>query len=227
MRRNFLTIQCTSQATPRTGSPALQASRGALHEALRHAFPMKLALYGGTFDPIHHGHLILAREAMETLGLDRVVFIPAAQSPHKLLRAPAPPRVRLEMVLAAIADEPRFACDDAEVEHPGPSFTIDTVERYVAAQPGAELYYLIGHDNVRELYTWRRIEALRRLVRFVVFDRDGYDAAHEFLNVTRQVDISATDVRARVARGASIRYLVPESVRAIVAREKLYQPPAP
>lgn len=184
---------------------------------------MKLALYGGTFDPIHHGHLILAREAMERLGLDRVIFIPAAQSPHKLHREPAPPRVRLEMVLAAIEGEPGFTCDDAEVERPGPSFSIDTVERYTALHPGAELHYFIGHDNVRELHTWRRIDDLRRLVRFVVFDRDGCDAAHDFLHVTRQVDISATDVRARVARGDSIRYLVPEPVRAIIARDHLYQ----
>jgi nicotinate-nucleotide adenylyltransferase len=188
---------------------------------------MKLALYGGTFDPIHHGHLILAREAMETLGLDRVVFIPAAQSPHKLHREPALPRVRLEMVQAAIAGEPRFGCDDAEVERPGPSFTIDTVERYAAAQPAAELYYFIGHDNVRELRTWRRITELRQLARFVVFDRAGCDLQHDFLHITRQVDISATEVRARVARGESIRYLVPGSVRTIIDREKLYQGDTP
>ena len=184
---------------------------------------MKLALYGGTFDPIHHGHLVLAREALERLGLDRVVFIPAAQSPHKLHREPAPPRVRLEMVQAAIVGEPHFACDAAEIGRPGPSFTIDTVERYATAHPGAELYYFIGHDNVRELHTWRRIDELRQLARFVVFDRAGCDINHDFLHITRQVDISATEVRARVARGESIRYLVPEAVRAIIAREPLYQ----
>jgi nicotinate-nucleotide adenylyltransferase len=184
---------------------------------------MKLALYGGTFDPIHHGHLILAREALETLGLERVVFIPAAQSPHKLHREPAPPRVRLEMVRAAIAGEPRFSCDEAEVERPGPSFTIDTVERYAATHPGAELHCFIGHDNVRELHTWRRIAELRARVRFVVFERAGCEVRHDFAHVTRQIDISATEVRARVARGESIRYLVPEPVRAIIERDKLYQ----
>lgn len=206
-------------------SPGLQDVAGGVPDAALQpaAAPMKLALYGGTFDPIHCGHLILAREAMETLGLDRVVFVPAAQSPHKLHREPAPPRIRLEMVQAAIADEPGFACDDAEIERPGPSFTIDTVERTVAQHPDAELFYFIGHDNVRELNTWRRIGDLRRLVRFVVFDRDGCDLAHDFLHVTRQIDISATEVRARVARGASIRYLVPESVRAIIVRHQLYQ----
>ena len=188
---------------------------------------MKIALYGGTFDPIHHGHLILAREALERLALDRVIFIPAAQSPHKLHTQPAPPRVRLEMVRAALAGEPRFACDDAEVERPGPSFTIETVERYTARHPGAEIYYFIGHDNVRELHTWRRIAELRQLVRFVVFERDGCDHTHEFAHITRQIDISATELRTRVASGVSIRYLVPETVRAIIDREKLYQGTAP
>lgn len=195
--------------------------------AFRRPHPMKLALYGGTFDPIHHGHLLLAREAMEQLALDRVIFVPAARSPHKLHRTPTDPRVRLEMVQAAIAEEPRFLCDDSEVGRPGPSFTIDTVERHTALHPDAELFYFIGHDNVRELHTWRRIDDLRRLVRFVVFDRAGSDVQHDFLHVTRQVDISATEVRARVACGSSIRYLLPESVRAIIVRDQLYQGPLP
>ena len=101
---------------------------------------MKIALYGGTFDPIHHGHLILAREAIGQLGLARVVFIPAAQSPHKLARMPAPAEARLEMVRAAVADEAGFEVDDAEIRRPGPSFTIDTVEAWLAREPGAELF---------------------------------------------------------------------------------------
>ena len=184
---------------------------------------MKLAFFGGTFDPIHHGHLILARTALEELRLDRVIFIPAALSPHKMASQPAPARVRLEMVRAAIGGERDFECDDSEVDLPGPSFTIDTVERFAARHAGAELYYFIGHDNVRELHTWRRIGELRRLVQFVVFDRAGCGVVHEFPCVSRQVDISATEVRTRVARGASIRYLVPEPVRAIIERAQLYQ----
>ena len=184
---------------------------------------MKLAFFGGTFDPIHHGHLILARTALEQLGLDRVVFIPAALSPHKLASQPAPAQVRLEMVRAAVAGERAFECDGSEVERPGPSFTIDTVERFAARHRGAELYYFIGQDNVRELHTWRRIGELRRLVQFVVFDRAGCEVTHDFPRVTRQVDISATEVRTRVARGASIRYLVPEPVREIIERAQLYQ----
>src|SRR3954468_6510558 len=117
---------------------------------------MRTALYGGSFDPIHHGHLILAREALEQLQLDRVVFIPAAQSPFKLDRVPAPPKLRLEMVRAAIAEESRFECDDSEVHREGPSFTVDTLEAWRARTPGDELYYFIGQDNVRDLPRWRR-----------------------------------------------------------------------
>lgn len=188
---------------------------------------MRLALYGGTFDPVHHGHLILARDALEELKLDRVIFIPARLSPHKLASSPAPSDARREMLAAAIAGETAFTLDDSELERTGPSFTIDTVERIRAAQPEATLFYLIGADNLRELHTWRRIEDLRRLVEFVVFGRNGKEeeGADRFRTLTRRVDISATEVRQRVARGESIRYLVPEPVRSLIAAHHLYQNP--
>lgn len=186
---------------------------------------MRLALYGGTFDPVHHGHLLLARDALEQLELDRVVFIPANLSPHKLATSPAPAAVRLEMLRAAIADEPGFELDDSELEFSGPSFTIDTVERVRTRHPEAKIYYLIGADNVRELHTWRRYEDLVRLVEFVVFGRgDKVDAGGvPFHTLSRRIDISATEIRRRVARGASIRYLVPEPVRSIITAHQLYQ----
>lgn len=184
---------------------------------------VNIALFGGTFDPIHHGHLILAREALEQLALDRVVFIPAARSPHKLTHPPSPAEIRLEMVRAAVVDEPHFEVDEEETQRAGPSFTIDTVESWRARVPGAALFYFIGHDNVRELPTWRRYAELRTLVQFVVFGRGENSVPHDFPTIARRVDISATDIRARVARGASIRYLVPESVRAIIAARGLYQ----
>lgn len=190
---------------------------------------MRLALYGGTFDPVHHGHLLLARDALEELQLDRVVFIPANLSPHKLATSPAPAALRREMLAAAIADEPGFALDDSELQLSGPSFTIDTVERVRAAYPDAAIFYLIGEDNVRDLPTWRRSEDLRRLVEFVVFGRG--DAAGQatglFRTLNRRIDISATEIRRRVARGASIRYLVPEPVRSIITAHQLYQDPTP
>jgi nicotinate-nucleotide adenylyltransferase len=184
---------------------------------------MRTALYGGSFDPIHHGHLILAREALEQLRLDRVVFIPAAQSPFKLESKPAPPAIRLQMVRAAIADEPRFDCDDSEVHRSGPSFTVDTLEEWRARHPGEELFYFIGQDNVRDLSKWRRSVDLLKLAQFVVFERSADAPVHDFPAVRRRVDISATEVRKRVAEGRSIRYLVPESVRAIIAAHHLYQ----
>lgn len=184
---------------------------------------MKLALYGGTFDPIHHGHLILAREAREQLGLDRVVFVPAALSPHKLASNPSPAGVRVEMLRAAIAEEPGFELDEREAARPGPSYAIETIEAWRACEPAAEIFYLIGHDNVAELPTWRRYDDLLRLAQFVVFGRADGGAAHPFPVIERRVDISATHLRRRVARGLSVRYLVPESVRAIVAARGLYQ----
>jgi nicotinate-nucleotide adenylyltransferase len=188
---------------------------------------MRLALYGGTFDPVHHGHLILARDALEQLSLDRVIFIPAAVSPHKLASTPAPDAVRCAMLAAALADEPGFVIDDSELHLTGPSFSIDTVERIHAQHPDAQLHYLIGADNLRELHTWRRIEDLRRLVEFVVFGRGDHTHPNlgAFRTLPRRIDISATEIRRRVARGESIRYLVPEPVRSLIAAHHLYQDP--
>ena len=187
----------------------------------------RLALYGGTFDPVHHGHLILARDAMELLNLDRVIFVPAALSPHKLDTRPVAASLRHEMLCAAVQDEPSFIVDDQEIHREGPSFTIDTVEQVHARHPDAELHYLIGHDNVPELHTWRRIDDLRALVQFVVFGRGENDGSHSFPTLSRRVDISATEIRTRVASGRSIRYLVPEPVRQLIEKHHLYQESSP
>lgn len=188
---------------------------------------MRLALYGGTFDPIHHGHLILAREALEELKLDRVIFIPAGLSPHKLATRPASATLRRDMVAAALEGEPGFVLDDSEIHRTGPSFAIETVEHIRSLHPDAELIYLIGADNVRELHTWRRIDDLRKHVEFVVLGRgaDAETGSGGFRTLSRRVDISATEIRRRVACGDSIRYLVPESVRSLIAAHHLYQDP--
>jgi len=185
--------------------------------------PLKLALYGGTFDPIHHGHLIMAREAVEQLGLDRVVFVPAAQSPFKPTQIAAPAEIRIEMVRTAIAGEQIFELDDSEIRRGGVSYTIDTVEAAAARWPGAELWWLIGEDHLPKLPAWHRYEDLVKLVRFAVFARAGNGSnSHGFPRVTRQVDISATEIRTRIARGDSIRYLVPETVRTLIEKHRLY-----
>lgn len=188
---------------------------------------MKIGLYGGTFDPIHHGHLILAREAAEQLGLEKIIFIPNVLSPHKLARTPAPVATRYAMVVAAVHGEPLFAADDFELQHAPPSYTIDTVLEMRRRFPSAELYYLIGEDNVKDLGTWRRIDELEKLVRFVVLRRGPRPADHTHLSVTRSVDISASEVRSRVAKGASIRYLVPEPVMEIIESNNLYKETSP
>jgi nicotinate-nucleotide adenylyltransferase len=184
---------------------------------------MRIALFGGTFDPIHHGHLILARDAIEQLTLDRVIFIPAALSPHKPSLVPAPSVSRRAMIMAAIEGEPHFTMDECELHRFGPSYTIDTVELMHSRFASAELFYLIGHDNSAKLDTWHRIDDLRRLVQFVILDRDANADAPAGPRIVRRIDISATDIRQRVKRGLSIRYLVPDAVRHIIARDHLYQ----
>jgi nicotinate-nucleotide adenylyltransferase len=194
----------------------------------------RVGLYGGTFDPVHHGHLILARDAVESLGLSRLIFIPASISPHKLSRQPgASGAARLAMLTAAVEGEARFEVDDCELRRVGPSYTFDTIEQLRARlPPGSEFFYLIGEDNVAALHTWHRIGELRELVTFVVFERGqrlpagaGARPLQEgsFPALTRRVDISATEIRKRVASGQSIRYLLPEKVLAIIAADTLYR----
>jgi nicotinate-nucleotide adenylyltransferase len=188
---------------------------------------MRIGIYGGTFDPIHLGHLILARDAIEYLELNRLIFIPNTISPHKQHRASAPPEIRREMVAAAIAHELCFAMDDSEVARGGTSYTIDTVLQMKERFADADLFCLIGEDNVPELHTWRRIDELQRLVQFVVLNRTEEKTPHPFVTLQRRIDISATEIRSRVARGESIRYLVPDKVLKIIEREKLYKETTP
>ena len=184
----------------------------------------KIGIYGGTFDPVHHAHLILAREAREQLGLERILFVPAAVSPFK-----EPPfasgKARLSMLRAAIDGESGFVIEECELDRPPPSFAIDTVEaiRKREGEGEAEFYYLVGQDNVDMLTKWRRFEDLEKLVRFVILDRTGLAGTHSYLAVRRKIDISATEIRNRVASRRSIRYLLPEKVEEIIRREKLYR----
>lgn len=185
----------------------------------------KIGIYGGTFDPIHHGHLIMAREAMETLELDSVIFVPAATSPHKLDRQAASAELRLEMLRAAIESEPKFSTDDRELRRGPPSFAIDTIEEVARREGSAKMFYFIGEDNVPTLRTWHRFAELEKLAEFVVLYRSGLETEHAFKIIQRKIDISATEIRNRVASGRSIRYLVPDAVDRIIQREKLYRKP--
>ncbi len=183
----------------------------------------KIGIFGGSFDPIHHGHLILAREALETLALERVLFIPAAQSPHKPGSAPASAVARWEMLEAGIAGENRFAASRMELDRPAPSYSVDTMEGLSARNPNTDFFFLVGEDNLPKLSTWHRFDDLARLVQFVVLDRTGSEVEYSYPAVRRKIDISATAIRKRVASGQSIRYLVPEAVERIIRRQNLYQ----
>ena len=183
----------------------------------------KIGLYGGSFDPIHNGHLILARDAVERLELDKVIFLPARISPHKLDQPPAPPDARCQMLATAIAGEPRFEMDACEIARQGPSFTVDTLQTFRARFPQAKLYYLIGDDNLPELETWKNISKIRELAQFVVLSRAGMPFLGDFPTITRHIEISSTEIRNRIARGLSVRYLVPLPVCNVITKLGLYR----
>jgi nicotinate-nucleotide adenylyltransferase len=185
----------------------------------------KIGIFGGTFDPIHHAHLIMAREAIEVLDLEQVIFIPAALSPHKLDGQPTAPEIRLEMLRAAIEGEAGFTIDPMELQRPPPSYAIETMEALRAREPGTQFFYLIGEDNVARLETWHRFPELAQMVQFVVLDRSGLKTEHPYPTIRRHLDISATKIRNRVASGRSIRYLVPPSVEKIIHDRQLYREP--
>jgi nicotinate-nucleotide adenylyltransferase len=182
----------------------------------------RIAIYGGTFDPIHHAHLILARDALETLQLDRIIFVPAAVSPLKKTAPIASGELRLAMVKAAVEGDPDFLADDCELRRPPPSYTMDTVEEIRRRNGDATIYCLIGEDNVADLKEWRRFGDLEKIAQFVVLDRSGRQPSHSYPVIHRKIDISATEIRTRVAAGRSIRYFVPAAVEEIIYREKLY-----
>jgi nicotinate-nucleotide adenylyltransferase len=188
----------------------------------------RVGIFGGTFDPPHLGHLVAASDALRALRLERVLFVASAIPPHKRERVRTPAATRLEMVGAAIAGDPRFAADGLELRREGPSYTADTLRELHRRAPADELFLLLGADAVRDLPTWHQPAEVARLAALAAMTRagEGTDPALPYpampVPVTR-VDISATEIRRRVAAGESIRYLVPEAVRAIIERDGLYR----
>jgi nicotinate-nucleotide adenylyltransferase len=184
---------------------------------------MRIGIYGGTFNPVHHGHLILARQALEEFKLDRLIFVPAAESPFKIQNHTAPPGDRLAMLRLAIAGEDRFSVDPLEIERGGISYSIDTVKMFRSRNPEAELFFLVGEDNADRLTEWHRFEELKKLVCFVVLSRSEDFESSEYPVVQRRIEISSTEIRNRVAKQDSITYLVPESVKHYIEQHQLYQ----
>lgn len=188
----------------------------------------RLGLFGGSFDPVHLGHLLVAQAAHEQLSLDRLCFVPAAQSPFKSSHQPAPASERVRMLRLALAGQVRCDVDEQEIERGGVSYSIDTVTTYLNWYPEAELFYLIGADHVAKLSKWRRSEDLARLVTFVVLARPGEappEVESPFVGHPLHgfpVGISSSAVRERVSQGLSIDFLVPSPVADVIHHDRVY-----
>lgn len=188
----------------------------------------RIGLFGGSFDPVHLGHLLIAQAACEELSLDRLFFIPAAQSPFKPERVLAPGRERLRLLRLALAGNTKCAIDEQELNRGGVSYTIDTVRTYRQRYPEAQLFYLIGADHVSTLPQWRHADELARLVEFVVVQRPGVVAIGlpgQFRVRLLQgfpIGISSSQVRDRVRAGLPIEHLVPAAVAEAIRNNRLY-----
>lgn len=192
---------------------------------------MQLGIFGGTFDPIHLGHLIVAEMAREELRLDRVLFMLALQPPHKQAAILSPWQERLAMLQIALAEHPGFDPSTLELERGGTSFTVDTLRALheLPATKQAQLYLIIGQDGLAGFHTWHEPEKILELAKLVVYPRAEARAQNasfpelcpHLLNAP-VIEISSSDIRRRVQEGHSIRYLVPEAVRRHIAARKLY-----
>jgi nicotinate-nucleotide adenylyltransferase len=188
----------------------------------------RIALFGGSFDPVHTGHLLVAQAAREEVALDRLFFVPAAQSPFKPDRQPTPPHQRLRLLRLALAGCEWAEIDDQEIKRGGISYTIDTVKDYMVRFPRADLFYLIGADHAAQLHQWRAAEELARIVQFVVIPRPGQ---HEMRLAApfrgQQLSgfpfaVSSSQIRARVREGLPIEPMVAPSVAEAIRNNALY-----
>jgi nicotinate-nucleotide adenylyltransferase len=200
----------------------------------------RCGIFGGTFDPIHVGHLLVAEFACEALELEQIRFIPAATAPHKIDRESAAAKHRWEMLGLAIGGNPRFVADDRELRRGGTSYTVDTLRELRSESAEQELVFIMGADSLAELHTWRDPAEICRLAFVAILARGGqpqpdlnllkpYLSAEEQANLlahlvpTPQFEISSTDIRLRVSRGKSVRYQLHPAVEAYIAAQQLYQ----
>lgn len=200
----------------------------------------RIGILGGTFNPVHMGHLILAQDAMEHFELATVLFVPCASPPHKPARDLLPSEHRLAMLEAALEGEIRFQVSRLETDRGGTSYTIDTARELSRLHPGAEINFILGSDSLLELHLWKEIGELLELCRFVTLTRPGADCdcllkadlhlpppwpdrLKQNIRAGHTVGISSTDIRYRVAEGLSIRYLVHPAVEMYIAEHSLYR----
>jgi nicotinate-nucleotide adenylyltransferase len=193
---------------------------------------MKNGIFGGTFNPPHYGHLIVAEFIREEVGLDKIIFIPCSIPPHKqnneYLSQIASPEHRFEMVKLAITGNKFFEVSDIEINRGGVSYTIDTVNYFVSNFPEEKFYLLIGADQFAEFHTWRKPDEIVQKVNLIVFNRPGFvipktefSRFATFITIPN-IEISASTIRKRIRHGKSIKYLVPPAVEEYILANKLY-----
>ncbi|KUG04262.1 nicotinate-nucleotide adenylyltransferase [hydrocarbon metagenome] len=197
-----------------------------------------LGILGGTFNPVHFGHLIAAECARVEFGLDRVIFVPARIPPHKDARGILAEEKRYQMVEIAVRNNPAFEVSDLELKREGVSYTIDTIEYYRETYPGCRIFFIMGLDSLFILDTWKDIERLAEMCRFIIVTRPGYNINDEgklrdrlppvfwrqadFIPIPG-LDISSSDIRKRVSNGKPIRYMLPANVERYIRENYLYQ----
>lgn len=195
-------------------------------------------IFGGTFDPVHYGHLLAAQWAGEVFGLDEIIFIPAARPPHKDPDSVINGQHRMRMVELAIKDNPAFSVSALELERSGYSYTVDTIRHFLQADPQLNIRFILGVDALQLIHTWKEVEQLITLCRFIVVTRPGYEldrADPVFATVPAELwdridllaipglEISSSEIRKRIAAGRSVRYLLPPEVAEYIKKNELYR----
>ncbi len=195
--------------------------------------PARIGVMGGTFDPIHHGHLVAASEVASAFALDEVIFVPTGQPWQKSDRDVAPGEHRYLMTVVATASNPRFMVSRVDIDREGPTYTIDTLRDLSAQRPGAQLFFITGADALAQILSWKDSDELFALARFVgvtrpghVLDDAGLPADRVALLEVPAMAISSTDCRLRIGRGEPIWYLVPDGVVQYIGKHRLYRRPA-
>jgi nicotinate-nucleotide adenylyltransferase len=235
---NITAIPHLPQAVPvKQTENLLRSAQCVVTTYLKAGETMRLGIFGGTFDPVHYGHLLLAESCREQLKLDEIRFVPAATPPHKVDQPITDGQSRADMLSLAVSGYPEFVVDRRELKRKSPSFTVDTLVEFAAEFPAAELYFLVGADSLRDLLTWREPERITKLATLVACNRPGLpelqkaqvvqwvgpEIADRILTLQMAgTDISASEMRDRVRDGRSLRFLTPRAVETYVFEHGLY-----
>jgi nicotinate-nucleotide adenylyltransferase len=193
----------------------------------------RIGVMGGTFDPVHHGHLVAASEVQSRFELDEVVFVPTGEPWQKTSRQVSAAEDRYLMTVIATASNPRFSVSRADIDRGGPTYTVDTLRDLRAGYPDADLFFITGADALEQILSWHQADEMFALAHFIGVTRPGYDLNDHHLPVgavslveVPAMAISSTDCRRRVAGGRPVWYLVPDGVVQYISKRSLYAPPA-